>query len=673
MKLVRLKDLRGPFIAADTETTGLRVWHGDEPYLFGFYDSHQNFAAVEWVVNPFTRKVLSNHKDLKELKRLFARTDIEWIFHNAKYDVRIMQNAFQIEIAGKIHDTMFMAHFVCSNEPTYKLKTLASKYLGMGSSEKDALHKITIKYRKEAKKRGWKIGETRTQNVRGEWETKAAVETDYWLARSFEKKNQMAKKYCLKDVKMTMTLFEFYKIGLDDTDQWHEYLREMDLWPVTYAMETRGVRINYERIKRETKKFRVKAFEQLKIVQDAAGDINIDSPKQLREFVYGEDGLDLPVIHTTPTGLPSTSADSLREYLDNPTIKALFTYRAMKNGLINFFHKFRDFRVQDPLVDDGGWALHPDYQQIGPKTGRYSCRTPNLQNAANDKTSRSPVPIQVRSPFGPRPGYEWYPVDYSQVEARIFADVAQEPFMLEAIKQGRDIHTESANKVWGGEGNEAGLRAARKALNLTNSGWETEADDWLSKFDYDIVKAEASLGLKTSRSTGKQLNFLKIYGGGVNAVMDLIGCSREEAFSLIRDYDNAFPRIREYSKELAEEALRNGFIVNKFERRLYVDRDMSYAAVNYMIQGSAAELMKQSMRKCAEYLEESGKDAHIVMTIHDELVFEIKREHCTRKLLRDLCRLMEDHEGHFNVPTPVDIDRVDERWDHKVPAKIGRW
>ncbi len=366
-------------------------------------------------------------------------------------------------------------------------------------------------------------------------------------------------------------------------------------------------------------------------------------------------------------------------------------YNASRNGLTNFFLKYRLLSTPD-LLDPEGWALHPDFHQMGPVTGRFSCREPNLQNVANALTTRSPMPIQARTPFGPRPGYVWYGIDYSQLEVRIFADVAQEPTMLAAIASGRDMHTECTNKAWGGEGNPAAIRAAIHALELDGTGdhsqeeiqriWRENgllhmrdlrklkqrdkdkiAEQWLAIHGYDIVKAEKSLDKKTSRAKAKMILFAKIFGGGPNAIKDLLWCSYDEALQFLADYDTAFPHIVGYIDELSRQARKDKCIHNRYGRRLGVISDKAYRAVNYMVQGSAADLLKRSMRETHKFLKASGADAHIVLSIHDEIMFEIRRTHATRRLLGSLVEIMEDHGGAFAVSTPVEVKKITHTWN----------
>ena len=689
-------------VAVDTETTGLEVWHGDEPFAFSFCDEEGNTACFEWPVDPWTRVVIPNQSELDAIGEFLENEKVDKVFHNAKFDVRIIENAFGITTRGGIHDTMFMAHACNSLESSYGLKELCVKYLGLDASEQDLLKKAAIRARREAKKQGWTLGGRWKVANNGEWKYEAEIPADYWMPRAVDPEDRHCALYAIADVEYTMLLRAFFKAAFEDLGVEHVYERERELWHVTYNMETRGVRIALDRVDEGIETLRAERKRNYDLVTKAGSKVvenfNLEAGAHIRKLAYNDQsrgGLGLKCTRYTEKGTPQTNVDALIPHLDNPVIEALFKFRACKKGLVDYFQKYHVLRVPDPL-NESGWCLHPDFNQVGPATGRYSCRNPNLQNVANALTTRSPMPIQARTPFGPRPGYRWYCIDYSQLEVRVFADVSREPAMLQALVDGEDLHTACTNKAWGGEGNLAALRAASHALELDGTGdgsavkelWEAFglnatnvrklksaerdaiADQWLTEFDYDIVDAEKSIGKKTSRAKAKMILFAKVFGGGPNAIKDLLNCTYEEAQQFLWDYDTAFPKIVDYINELSRKARAEGCIVNRFGRRLTVNPDKAYRAVNYMVQGSAADLLKISMIRCAEYLKETGLDAHLVMTIHDELVFEFRRIHARKEVLRNLCRIMEDHQGAFGVETPVEVDNVIESWNEKKGVEL---
>jgi len=688
-------------IALDTETTGLDAWHGDEPFcIAGCWEDGSTFC-YQWLVDPFTRIVIPDPAEFEEVRKIYEDPNIEKIFHNAKFDIRMIEQAWGWKLAGKLHETMFMAHICNTQEPSFGLKQLSEKYLDYPKTDQEDLKRATIRGRRFGSKAGWLLGTTWTTEPDGNLKAKAAVEADYWIPKTLDPKSTLCEDYCVGDVERTMLLFLLYSEGLDELGLWQVYEDEMALWPVTFAMEARGVRIDVDQVRGEIVAAQDGMRKSMETILKAAWpDFNINSNKDLAELIYGK--LKLPVLkRTEKKGAPAVNIDAMIDHQDNPIIHAILSYNAYRNGLANFLHKYVHLAVRDPLLEEECWCLHADFNQVGPVTGRFSCRNPNLQNVANALTTRSPVGIQGRGGFGPRDGYIWLTPDYSQLEVRIFADVSQEPMMLKAIEEGADLHTACTNKAWGGEGNPAAIRAAIHALELDGTGtgdvsealtahwskWgirskgdlrklsaanKTEfASAFMHLFGWDIVKAEKSIGKKTSRAKAKMILFAKLFGGGPNAIKDLLMCSYAEALQFLEDYDIAFPAIVAYIDELSNQARVDGFIINRYGRRIAVKADKAYRSVNYMVQGSAADLLKRSMRNCAAYLRETGVDGHIVMSIHDEIVFEFRRAHATYKHVLAIKRIMEDHGGAFGIETPVEVKKVLYRWDQKTPSTIG--
>lgn len=689
----------GSTIAVDTETTGLDPWHGDEPFAFSFCNEEGRIVYFEWEVDPWTRYVIPNQDEYDQIKALMEDPSITKVFHYAKFDIRML-NAQGIKTKGRIEDTMIMAHCVNTLEPSFGLKQLSEKYLDYPRKDQEDLQTATVRARRYGKKMGWTLGAVYAPDIEGEWKEKSAVAADYWMCRLVNPENNYCEKYCSGDAERTMLLWMFYNQALEDYNVRNIYENEIELFWVVYGMESRGLCVSPDKVEDEIASFQKQILSWLQVLRkDAWSSFNPDSTADVGKLVYKK--LKLPVKRRTEKGKPKVDIDALADHLGNPTVNALFKFRACHNGLVNYFYKYRMLRV--PEHDCNGdlecWTIHPDLRQCGPATGRFSCRKPNLQNVANALTTRSPMPIQARTPFGPREGYIWYCIDYSQVEVRIFAAVAKEPFMLQALKEGRDIHTECANKAWGGEDNLAAIRSAIHALELDGTGdgkkvqeeWNeygvsfsnlkdlTEKNrveialDWLSKYDFRIVDAENSIDKKTCRAKAKMIVFLKCFGGGARAAADLLFCPVYEAQSFLREYDYTFPRIGVYIAELSEEARHNCYITNLFGRRIAVNPEKAYRSVNYMVQGSAADLLKQAMRNCAQYLKQTALDAHILLCVHDEIIFEFLIKHAYTFVLQELCRIMEDHGGYIPIDTPVGIEKVRDSWNMKVPVDIGDW
>lgn len=673
----------GEYVAVDTETTGLNVYKGDRPYLISFCDEEGNCAAVQWPVNPRTRGVVVNNRDLPTLCKFFRNRDRTLVFQNSLFDIPMLESV-GLRWYGNFEEVMFAAG-VCNNlEPSLQLKYLAKKYCDIGTDDESELKKEVIKQRRIAKKRGWKISES--------------VEADYWLAP------QLVLVYALEDAVRTISLWiNVYRDQLHQPINHHKpdegtlqdtYDFEKRLWYVTRGMQRRGVRIFPRLLKEETADATHRRDEAFAELERLAPEVdNFNSSKQLLK-VFERLGIDTG--ERTPTGKMSMAAKHL-DPLSHPFVEKLMHYRAAQAALSDFFLRYADLAVPDA---DGLQVMHPSFQQVGPRTGRYSCRQPNMQNVSDANLGKSIVPILARKPLGPRPGMLWFHLDYDQLEVRIFASVADETFMLDAIRSGRDLHTECTNLMCGGKDNPTAVTAAKHALSLdgTVSGElsaglvkevidsykgsdladdpDALAMDWLAQFNYDIVEAEKSLKKKPSRTIVKMLMFLKIFGGGLNSAKKLIKDTTEEQLrQFLKHYDEVFPRIPAYMKQLSKQAERDGYIVNAYNKRLMIDPDKSYKCVNYMVQGSAASLLKDRMVACADYcaarLRPKGIEAHLLLTIHDELVFEVCMDF-PWWALRELKELMEDNEGRFQVETTVSVEVTDTNWSQKKAYNLER-
>lgn len=597
-------------VAVDVETTGLSTWKGDRPFSVAFYWEDGKTQFWRWKVDPFTRKVAVDPKDVAAIRKVLEDPKVVKVFHNSKFDVRMLES-IGIKVAGRIEDTLFATFVVKNDLPTYGLKYLGEKVLGIAKDDEKALKEAVRKARLAGKKLGWKLAE--------------ATAADYWMAPP-----EILKRYNLLDVERTMLLWCFLQEKLTEVDGWPIYNKEMELWKVTYEIETTGVNVNRETVLEEIVKHEEAIRKNYTAIVKAIGhDINLNSPKQMSKLFYEE--LDFECKEFTETGAPSVNSKALL-HVKHPVADLYIAHQASEHAIVNFFGKYRDGMVRET---NGLWTLHPDFNQVGPITGRYSCRNPNLQNVANAWTTRSSVPIMARNPFCPRPGYTWYFFDYSQIELWIFALLSQEKLMLDALMNGRDIHTETANHVWGhGE---------------------------------DIVAKEKAAGGKSNtRGKAKMMNFGKIYGMGIGGAMSLIGCSKSEAKQYLAEYDAAFPTIQAFMNRYSRQAEIDGYIKSPYGRKYYIDPHFSYRAVNYLVQGSAADLIKEKMIETAAYLRRTGADAKIVMTIHDELTFEIKKSHATRNLLRGIKRVMEDHHGVFPCPKfKAEISKTETTWDKK--------
>jgi len=695
--------ISGKRIWWDTETTGLGLWKGDAPFAWSFCNEEGETAYFEWDVDPFTRRVIPVPEELEQIRALLEDPEIEKEGHNVKFDVRAAGN-HGIKVRGRIGETMHKAHNCNSREINYKLKHLGDKYGGIDQSDQTALHKCVVRLRRKAAKLGWKIAFDEIPQMYGPPKRKAAVAADYWIPRMMYRLHpelvlpeeaSLCEEYAIKDAYRTMLLGLFYEGLIEEYEVREVYEMEQRLWHVVWKMEQRGVRVDPVAIKAEMQKEMIRGAEMFKELEERAWPgFNPASHWDVRRLAIEVLGLN-PVV---PEGkkLASVGAEFLEKNLSDPTIHLIAKYRASAKAFGAFFSKFNRSMVPDPLCP-GGYAIHGNFRQTAARTARLSCSDPNLQTVTEPDKTKALVPVYSRHVFQPRPGYAWLCADYSNMEVRVFAEVAQEPVMLEAIHRGENIHTLVANRIWGGVGNPLAINAAIRALclhglttpipevlevwkrygvinprKLTPEDRHRIAEQWLEEFYWDTVKAEYSLGgAEYSRTIGKMVTFLKIYGGGLRSARKLLKDENrqplpdEELLDILAGYDTGFVRLAEFSQEIIDIARKDGYIKTLWGRRLSIDPEKAYKAVNYLVQGSSADLLKSRMIATDDFLTDAGLDAYLLLSIHDELVFEISRKILTKPLLQDLCLIMEDTDGHMSINMPVEPKIVWHDWGHK--------
>lgn len=691
-------------VACDTETTGLKHWQGDRAFAVSMADEDLNTWYTEWPINPFTREVSPVESDVRFLRKVLGDPKRRKRFFNKKFDWWMLYRA-GVEVIEPADDGYFAARVCRTNEFSYKLKFLSRKYCSIPVEDEKALQERVKQARREGKKLGYKLHKK--------------VEADYWLPRVLDPEDSFCETYAVQDAVRTMVLGVFYDRVMDREDPRIRmtYEREMELWHDVKAMEDRGVAIDWLRNQKELELAWHRWVETRNKLREMSCEPNLNpnSTPQLVKIVYGkkrdrQGNLGLECLKYTepsknaPDGNPSVDNKALRPYFDIPFVGELIRHRAAVKG-ISFFEKYEELMVRDPLCPLGdkpsGNVIHTDIRQMGARTARFSMAEPNLQQATNPAVSARAIEFfPVRAAFGPRPGYVWIALDYGQQEVRIFAWAAKIQSMIDVLLAGGDVNSESSDKAWGGQGNEHAMHAASLALELGDPlcqkpeildvwnriGWDhskchygygspqahAAADNWLAEFNWSISKAEKSVGLGRTRNRAKILIFTKVYGGGAKAVRDILFCSIQEAKDLLRSYDRAFPEMQAFMNDYAAEADKRGYIYNLYDRRLNVDQGFGYRAVNYLVQGTAADMMKDSIHRCRRFLLDTGLDAHVLLTIHDELVFEIRRDHLYPWLINQLMTVMSQNDGRIGVPMVVEPKIVTRSWEEKVDYEL-RW
>ncbi|WP_452220231.1 DNA polymerase I [Lacinutrix salivirga] len=561
-------------VCFDTETTGLNPLTAE---LVGI--------AFSWEIGkgfylPFPENKEEAQAIIEELRCFFEADHIEKIGQNLKYDIKVLRK-YNIDVKGKLFDTM-LAHYLINPDMRHNMDVLAETYLNYTPVS------ITELIGKKGK------NQLSMRDVPLDKQTEYAVE----------------------DADITLQLKEHFEKELGDanTQKLFDDI-EVPLLRVLAAMELEGINldVNFLNSLSEALNNDIKTLEA-KIYEVAGEEFNIASPKQLGIVLFEKLKLvDKP--KKTKTGQYATGEDIL-SYLakDHEIIRNILEYR----GLAKLKSTYVDAL---PLqVEPATGRVHTDYMQTVAATGRLSSNNPNLQNIPI-RTERG---RQVRKAFVPRnDDYVLLAADYSQIELRIIAALSKEETMIEAFKNGEDIHASTASKV------------------------------------FDVPLAEVT---REQRSNAKTVNFGIIYGVSAFGLSNQTDLSRGEAKELIDTYYENYPKLRAYMSEQVDFARDNGYVQTVLGRRRYL-KDINSRnavvrgaaernAVNAPIQGSAADIIKIAMINIYNKLETGNYKSKMLLQVHDELVFDIfKPELEAMKTL-----IKTEMENAFVMDVPLDVE-----------------
>ena len=372
---------------------------------------------------------------------------------------------------------------------------------------------------------------------------------------------------------------------------------EMPLVEVLASMQNIGILVDKERLL----EFGVMLGSEIDRLTDeiyelAGEEFNINSPKQLGVILYEK--LGLKSSKKTKTGY-STNASTLEKLADShPIINKILEYRHLAKLNSTYVDGLKD------VIDPQSGRIHSNFHQTVTVTGRISSSEPNLQNIP----IRTELGREMRKMFVAAPGHVLLDADYSQIELRVLAHIADDETMIEAFSAGEDIHASTASKIFG------------------------------------VPKAEVSTEMRTA---AKAVNFGLIYGKGEFSLAQDLGISMREAKAHIEDYLGSFPKVRNYMKTVVEEAKKNGYVTTLMGRRRVLPELASSnfqlrsfgerAALNTPIQGTAADIIKLAMVRVYNRLKEEKLAAHLILQVHDELIVEapLGEAEAAGKILRE--------------------------------------
>src|SRR5579885_1631897 len=396
---------------------------------------------------------------------------------------------------------------------------------------------------------------------------------------------------------------------------------ELPLVAVLARMERCGVLIDAVALKRQGDELAKRMHEIQQRAYGLAGrDFNIDSPKQLQALLFEE--LKLPAVMKTPTGQPSTNEEALEAIADQHELpRLILDCRALAKLRSTYTDKL-------PLmINPRTGRVHTCYNQAAVATGRISSTDPNLQNIP----IKSEEGRRIRQAFIAPPGWKVLAADYSQIELRIMAHLSGDETLIRAFKDGADVHRATAAEVFG--------------------------------VPPESVDAN-------QRRAAKVVNFGLMYGMSAHGLSRALGIGRAEAGEYIARYFERFPGVRAFMDSTREQAQRDGYVETLFGRRLYLESLRSRnaaqragaerAAINAPMQGTAADIIKRAMIEIDRWLLERNDDAHRLMQVHDERVFEI-REDALKEVSAGVRERMQA-AAQLSVPLLVEVG-TGANWD----------
>lgn len=557
-------------ITFDLETTGLDPMTDEVVGIALTLDEEHSFYVP---IGHANGQQLPVDYVMERLKTLLESDLIGKIGHNLKFDC-LMLRKYGIRVRPHAFDTMIAAHLLDENARK-GLKVLAHKFLGV---EMTTFEGVTTSY-----------------DSFGEVPIEEAAE------------------YAVADAFYTRRLKELFGEELKKEKLEKVFELEMKVSEVVTSMIYEGIAVNLEGIEplRGTLEEEKKKIEE-KIYELAEEEFNINSPKQLGSILYEK--LELPMEKFTATGMPSTSESALEKLKDKyPIAGCILKFRETNKLLTSFVNPLPE------QISKKTNKIHTNLNQIGTRTGRFSCSDPNLQN----------IPKEIKRVFIAQPGYMLLSADYSQIELRVLAQYSQDPRLIKAYQEEEDIHKQTASLVF--------------------------------KVPVEEVSEE-------QRTKAKSVNFGIIYGITEYGLSEQLGVSEDEAGDFIEKYFEAYPKVEKYMEAAIAELEEGGFVTTLLGRKrrlpgINSGSNVEYKkaqrqAINSKIQGTAADIMKIAMIRVHKALTEH--DAKILLQVHDELLLEV-REDQVEEISSIVKKEMEKEIEEFEIPLKVDL-KAGKNW-----------
>ncbi len=560
-------------LSLDTETTSLSPIDAELVGLSFSVKENEAFYVPVPADQDEARKIV----DL--LRPVYENEKILKVGQNLKYDYEVLMK-YGVRLEGKMFDTM-LAHYVIQPELRHNMDYLAEIYLNYKTIHIDELIGPKGKNQKNMR-------DLRPQDV---YEY-AAEDADVTLKLKNKLEGEL-KKYGAEEL--------FYNI-------------EMPLMPVLAEMEMNGVTIDTQSLA-DTSDVLTKRMEEVEkeIYELAGAPFNIASPRQVGEVLFDK----LQIVEKakkTKTGQYVTNEEVLQSLKGkHKIVEAILEHRGLKKLLGTYIDAL------PKLINARTGHIHTSFNQATTATGRLSSSDPNLQNIP----VRGEEGKEIRKAFIPEPGCLFFSADYSQIELRVMAHLSGDENMIEAFREGHDIHAATAAKIY---------------------------------------KEEMENVTRDQRTKAKRANFGIIYGITVFGLAERLEISRDEAKMLIEGYFETFPKVKEYMEKAKEQARNQGYVETQFHRRRYL-ADINSAnatvrgfaernAINAPIQGTAADIIKVAMIRIYNRFRAEGIRSKMILQVHDELNFSVYPEE--KEKVEQI--VLEEMQNAFHMQVPLVAD-----------------
>ena len=523
---------------------------------------------------------LSRSMVLNSLKSILESKTIGKIGQNLKYDAHVLANV-DIELNGIIDDTMLKSYCLDSVASRHNMDDLALHYLNHS----------TIHY----------------SDVAGSGKKQL----------TFNQVNiDEAMPYACEDVIITNELNNLFEIKLQAFPKLVALYKsiEIPLIKVMLRLERNGALLDETSLFNQQVEIKAEMVKIQSLAFEIAGDeFNLESPKQIQQILFSEEGFGLEPKKKTAKGQPSTNEEALK-LLDHPLVDLILSYRTLTKLNSTYLEAL------PKKINRRTGRLHTSYHQAVTATGRLSSSKPNFQNIP----IRTEQGAQIRSAFIANEGSVILAADYSQIELRIMAHISEDKNLIKAFNNNEDVHRSTASQV----------------------------------FDTEISKVT-----KDQRRKAKAINFGLIYGMSAFGLAKQIDVSRTEAKQYIDGYFENYPGVLQFMNETKEMAKSQGYVETVLGRRLYLPQINSKnkmlqqhalrTAINAPMQGSSADIIKKAMLDIQAWIDREDYEIKMFMQVHDELVFELKAEKANE--YANSIKLMMSNALKLHIPLEVDI------------------